>query len=455
MNEKQVLVIGACEKTRQQLNALLTRDGMGGRTAYADSLNAAISANYHPDIIILSTALSNVGITASAGMLMSYYTGVPIIISCSKEEEKAAMEAIDAGAQDYFFADNTDSCTLQKMMQCALVRAKMVNDYKRLFDDTPGAMYIYDVDTLEFLQVNNATLLQYGYTREELLQLTTVSIRPEEELDRYYATLRKLNAVYFDAGRWRHMKKDGTVFHVHIYSHATMFEGRNARVVMAVDIDEKVKIEAANNMLTERVNKQGERMENILSSIKESVWSCCAETLVVTYSNNASLDIFGYAPDELIGKSHTLMNNIHPEDRKSVDEKIARIWETKADTIYFRIYSKTGDLKHIHTEVILHKDAEGRDLLTGVSTDVTAQLEYQLRIEAQNKKLQEISWMQSHKMRSPVATIMGLVQLLKPEKLDSDTAQIISNILAATQKLDEAIKEVTEHIAVDTQTQSN
>lgn len=455
MNKKQVLVIGACEKTRLQLNALLTGDETGGIVAYADSLNAAMSANYSPDIIIFSTALSSVDVAASAIMLMSYYTGVPIIISCRKGEEKLAMEAISAGAQDYFFTDNIDGCTLHKMMQCAVVRAKMVNDYKRLFDETPGAMYIYDVDTLEFLQVNNASLLQYGYTREELLQLTTVAIRPEEELDRYYNTLRRLNAIYFDAGRWRHMKKDGTVFHVHIYSHATVFEGRNARVVMAVDIDEKVRMEAANNMLIERMNKQGEQMDNILSSIKEAVWSCCAKTLVVTYSNNASLDIFGFAPDELIGKSHTLLNNIHPDDRKGVDEKVARIWETKADTIYFRIYNKLGQLKHIHTEVILHKDAEGRDLLTGVSTDVTTQLEYQLRIEEQNKKLQEISWMQSHKMRSPVATIMGLAQLLKPEMLDNDTAQIISNILAATQKLDEAIKEVTEHIAVDTQTQSN
>src|SRR3546814_15154583 len=54
--------------------------------------------------------------------------------------------------------------------------------YRRLFAGSPLAMWVYDVDTLEFVDVNDAAVETYGYSREEMLRMTLADIRPEEDV---------------------------------------------------------------------------------------------------------------------------------------------------------------------------------------------------------------------------------------------------------------------------------
>ena len=39
--------------------------------------------------------------------------------------------------------------------------------YEILFESNPFPMWIYDLETLKFLAVNDAALLKYGYSKEE------------------------------------------------------------------------------------------------------------------------------------------------------------------------------------------------------------------------------------------------------------------------------------------------
>ena len=50
-------------------------------------------------------------------------------------------------------------------------------------------MWIYDTDTLQFLQINGAAIRKYGYTRSEFSTMTIKDIRPAEELGNLYKTL--------------------------------------------------------------------------------------------------------------------------------------------------------------------------------------------------------------------------------------------------------------------------
>jgi PAS domain S-box-containing protein len=185
-------------------------------------------------------------------------------------------------------------------------------------------------------------------------------------------------------------------------------------------------------------------MDTILSGITEAVWSCSADDLRITYINKASEYIFGYKPDELLGKSHTLLNSIHPDDRVEVDKEIAQLPRKGKATLAFRLYDKKGELKHILNEVVLNKDEYGRDMITGISIDTTENHNYQKRIEEQIYRLREIAEIQSHAIRGPVASIMGLAQLLHPERMDTANADIVRKMLTATTQLDNAIKDITD-----------
>jgi PAS domain S-box-containing protein len=117
--------------------------------------------------------------------------------------------------------------------------------YRQLFEANPHPMWIYDVETLRFLAVNDTAVRAYGYTRDEFLARTIADIRPPEDVPALRGRASALRgAAYLSAAGWRHLKKDGTVIDVEITSQSLDFSGRPARMVMATDVTERRRAEA-------------------------------------------------------------------------------------------------------------------------------------------------------------------------------------------------------------------
>lgn len=116
--------------------------------------------------------------------------------------------------------------------------------YRQLFDANPMPMWVYDLETLEFLAVNEAAIDHYGYTREQFLQMTIADIRPEPDVVMLREVAFKDKPGIQHSGIWRHRKHDGSVIRVDITSHSIDFSGRKARLVLATDITERVEQEA-------------------------------------------------------------------------------------------------------------------------------------------------------------------------------------------------------------------
>jgi two-component system cell cycle sensor histidine kinase/response regulator CckA len=117
--------------------------------------------------------------------------------------------------------------------------------YRLLFDHNPYPMWVFDVESLVFLAVNDAAVRHYGWTRQEFLRLRVTDIRPPEALP---AFLQDVDAVGEEgndrAGLWRHRKKDGTEIDVEIMARSITFEGRSARLTLAADVTEKTLLQA-------------------------------------------------------------------------------------------------------------------------------------------------------------------------------------------------------------------
>jgi hypothetical protein len=115
--------------------------------------------------------------------------------------------------------------------------------YRLLFEATPLPMFVFDAQTLRYLAVNDAALQKYGYSREELLAMTVLDIRPPEDVPRLKEILASIEPENINKGCWRHLKKDGTTFEVEITTHAVELDGRPARLVVASDITERRRVE--------------------------------------------------------------------------------------------------------------------------------------------------------------------------------------------------------------------
>jgi PAS domain S-box-containing protein len=185
--------------------------------------------------------------------------------------------------------------------------------YSDLFHLSPLPMWVFELDTLKFLNVNDAAINHYGYTEDDFLNMTIRDIRPNEERVKVEETINLLKTErgLSSLGVFKHQKKNGEIIQVQIQSNAINFNGKSSRLVLAVDI-------------TERQN---------------------------------------------------------------------------------------------------YIDA----------------------IERQNKRLQDIAWIQSHVVRVPLARIMSLIDLFKHYKIeDPDQRQLMDNILRSANELDEVVRDISD-----------
>lgn len=135
--------------------------------------------------------------------------------------------------------------------------------YRLLFESNPQPMWVYDLNTLEFLAVNQAAIFHYGYSREEFLGMTIKDIRPQEDVPALLENISRSSVSGINlAGTWKHAKKDGTIIDVEIISHELLFGGRDAELVLINDITERIRAEEALRE-TEGQLRQSQKLEGV------------------------------------------------------------------------------------------------------------------------------------------------------------------------------------------------
>jgi PAS domain S-box-containing protein len=115
-------------------------------------------------------------------------------------------------------------------------------NYSGLFHLSPLPMWVFDLETLRFLDVNEAALRGYGYSLSEFLAMTIKEIRPQEDwqrLDEILATENTVGQKLVGQGIFRHKKKDGKLIQVDIQSNLIRYQGKQAKIVIASDMTER------------------------------------------------------------------------------------------------------------------------------------------------------------------------------------------------------------------------
>jgi len=140
------------------------------------------------------------------------------------------------------------------------------DQYRILFAGNPQPMWVYDTRTLQFLEVNEAAIRDYGYSREQFLSMTVAQIRPEDEVAGFVEWLdAEPGGTRVRQGR--HRKSDGTIIEVEVHSNAIVYNGRPARLVMAVDVTEARRAEREITALNQRLRDRVAELETLLNLI--------------------------------------------------------------------------------------------------------------------------------------------------------------------------------------------
>src|SRR6266704_2110968 len=155
--------------------------------------------------------------------------------------------------------------TERRQAEAALERQN--HEYRLLFESNPCPMYVCDEKSLAFLAVNQAAIDHYGYTREEFLNMTVLDIRPADQMPHLLSYFAQPRPNHDAAGEWKHQKKDRSVIDVDVNWHKLDFAGRPSYLVMATDITEKKRAEAAVLESEERYRELFENANDIIYTI--------------------------------------------------------------------------------------------------------------------------------------------------------------------------------------------
>jgi two-component system, sensor histidine kinase and response regulator len=143
--------------------------------------------------------------------------------------------------------------------------------YRLLFRRNPEPMYVYDLETLRFLAVNEAALAHYGFTREEFLARGALDIRPETDRDAGRAAMSQMSADAPYRDEWKHVTKDGALIDVAVTANTIEFDGRPAALVHAADITLRKRAEAAERAARQAAEAASRSKSEFLANMSHEI----------------------------------------------------------------------------------------------------------------------------------------------------------------------------------------
>jgi len=330
--------------------------------------------------------------------------------------------------------------TVAKRIEEALRKSEA--QYRLLFESNPQPMWVYDVDTLRFLAVNEAAIQHYGYSRAEFLEMTIKDIRPPEDVQLLSDYLVSDEAEIEHAGEWRHRKNDGSIINVEITATRLTFAGRRAEFVLAQDVTERKQAETA-------LRISEDRYRDLVDNSHELICTHNLDGKVLSV-NPWAARVLGYPRERLIGMN--IRDGLLPEYRAQFDEYLRTMKAEGSARGVMKVRTASGETRLWEYYNTLRTDGVATPIVRGMAHDVTErrealkrEKEARLEAEAANRVKDEFLSTLSHELRTPLTAIVGWSDLLlhdevAPHKQREAIATIARNASSQGQLINDLLE---------------
>ena len=216
------------------------------------------------------------------------------------------------------------------------------SEYRLLFELNPQPMLVYDMETMMILEVNQATVDKYGYSKEDFLKMSILDLKSSGELVRLWKNLieDKHSLQHFEI--WNHKLKDGSIIQVEVHSHNFDFRRKDARLVLLIDITESL-------IAKEKIRVNERHTARLINNLPGMVYRCALdEDYTMNYISNGCTSITGYTPEDFMTKKIAYIDLILPEYQDLIWEKWQEV--IKGKLVFeeeYPIKTHSGEIKWI------------------------------------------------------------------------------------------------------------
>jgi len=235
----------------------------------------------------------------------------PVIVLTGYSDLKFGVKSLSLGASDYLLKDDLTSTSLYKSIIYSSERKKGITEllesekrYSEIFDFSPLPMWVINIHTLAFLDVNKAAINHFGYSREELLGMTLREIRPSDDIPALESSIERSrrNPETIAHRVTIHRRKNGDLRKVEIQIAQFKYKGILSNVVIGTDITERLSyiqaIEDRNEKLREIswiqshvIRAPLSRIMGLIPLIAESINSDNERDLMLSYLTQSANEL--------------------------------------------------------------------------------------------------------------------------------------------------------------------
>lgn len=305
-----------------------------------------------------------------------------------------------------------------------------MNNFNILFYSAPNPMWVFDIITLQILEVNNAAVTAYGYSKQQFLSKTIKDLRPPEDMQLVEKIISEIKTDQTYFREFRHQDSCGRTFDVEIMSYAMIFDERQVRLVVTQNIEEKKAIAGQLKFTQHKLSRMLETTSIGFFQVDHNS--------IVTYWNRAAEGLIGYNRKYVLGKN---LWDVFPEvvdtDFYSRYQQAIKERRNEEFISYFWPIQKwfTVIIYYVEEGVIIH------------FRDITESKIYEEQLLDKIVRLKEVSHLNSHYLRKPVASLLGLTDLITNELISNDEFKTAAGyIKECSLELDAVLRKVNNKV---------
>ncbi|WP_052354471.1 PAS domain S-box protein [Flectobacillus major] len=363
--------------------------------------------------------------------------GVPMVWSANWDAQQKTFYAV---ARDV---------TEKKRDEYALILSEQKYEY--IFNINPLPMWISDFETKQFIEINEAAIQHYGYTKEEMLMMKEYEIVHPDSLAlwqnipyNYQTTPTSFQGVI------SHIKKNGDLTISEITVHLVEYHNRSVSLVLVNDITQKRQDE-------QEIIQTNSRLKTAQEIAHLGYWERDLESDFIYWSDEV-YKIFEITHSPETFTYDTFIQMVHPDDRTAIQLlEFSVLYGNNPVEKAFRVMLPNGKTKHLFSKTQVIFDTFGNpSRIDSTIQDITErkkseeEREILIRELTQNNKdLRQFSYITSHNMRSPLSNLVGLLKLLDTSTItDPTTLMILEGFRISTHQLNDTINDLIKILII-------